>query len=252
MSKWPFLLGDALLLGLALLLYTQSRRPMSAGELFACILCVAVGAGCGVWPFVLEYRVLAKLMVADQLLTAAGEIGKLEQFADQVRSATGCWQTVQESADKTARSAKEIADRMTAEMKAFSEFIRSASEGEKSALRLEVEKLRRAETDWLQVLVRVFDHTYALHQAALRSGQPTLIEQLGQFQSACRDAARRVGFTPFIAAPAEPFDDQRHQLAKGESKPSTDAAVDETVATGYTYQGKILRPALVRLRNGSG
>jgi molecular chaperone GrpE (heat shock protein) len=203
-------------------------------------------------PFLLEYRLAVKLAEAHALTTVVAQMKDLETVAGQISGATGRWQTVQESADKTARSANEIADRMTAEMKGFSEFIQSANEGEKSALRLEVEKLRRAETDWLQVLVRVFDHTYALHQAALRSGQPTLIEQLSQFQTACRDAARRVGFTPFVAAPAEPFDEQRHQLAKGESKPSTDAAVDETVATGYTYQGRILRPALVRLRNGSG
>jgi molecular chaperone GrpE (heat shock protein) len=99
--------------------------------------------------------------------------------------------------------------------------------------------------------VRMLDHTYALHRAALRSGQPTVIEQLGQFQNACRDAARRVGLAPFVAAPAEPFDAQRHQPANEEVKPATDATVDETLATGYTYQGRILRPALVRLRNGS-
>ena len=58
-------------------------------------------------------------------------------------------------------------------------------------VRLEVEKLRRAEGEWLQVLVRVLDHVYALHLGALRSGQPNLIEQLSNFQNACRDAARR-------------------------------------------------------------
>ena len=251
LSKWPFLLGDVLLLGLASLVYAQSKPPMSAWELCTCTLCVAVGAGCAVWPFVLEYRVLTRLMVAEQLTSAAAEIQKLEQFAGQISNATGLWQTVQESADKTANSAKEIADRMTTELQRFNEFLRSASEGEKAALRLEVEKLRRAEADWLQVLVRMLDHTYALHRAALRSGQPTLIEQLGQFQNACRDAARRVGLAPFVAAPAEPFDPQRHQPANEEVKPAADAAVDETLATGYTYQGRIFRPALVSLRNGS-
>jgi molecular chaperone GrpE (heat shock protein) len=250
LAKWPFLLGDVLLLGLALLIYTQSRRPMGTWELFACTFCVAIAAGCGILPFLLEYRVLTKLLVADQVSDAAAEIQKLEAFAGQIRHATGLWQTVQESADSTARNAKEIADRMTAELKDFSAFIQKANEGEKSALRLELEKLRRAETDWLQVLVRMLDHTYALHQAALRSGQPRLIEQLGQFQTACRDAARRVGLAPLIATPAEPFDEQRHQLAPGEAKPPPAATIEETLASGYTYQGRILRPALVRLQNG--
>jgi molecular chaperone GrpE (heat shock protein) len=251
LSKWPFLLGEVLLLGLAFLVCAQGHRPLGAWELFTCTLCVTVGAGCALLPFLLEYRVLTRLLVAEQLASATADIQKLEQFAGQIRHATGLWQTVQESADKTAKNAGEIADRMAAQMKDFNEFVRSANEGEKAALRLEVDKLRRAEADWLQVLVRMLDHTYALHRAALRSGQPTLVDQLGQFQHACRDAARRVGLAPFVAAPAEPFDAQRHQLSNADLKPAADAVVAETLATGYTYQGRILRPALVSLRNGS-
>ena len=113
-----------------------------------------------------------------------------------------------------------------------------------------MEKLRRAENEWLQVLVRMLDHVYALHVGALRSSQPTLIDQVGNFQSACRDAARRVGLTPFIAGEAEPFDDQRHQVVDGKAKPASGSVIAETIAAGYTFQGKLLRPALVRLANG--
>ncbi len=133
-------------------------------------------------------------------------------------------------------------------MKAFTEFMQRANDSERATLRLEVEKLRRAEADWLQVLVRMLDHVYALHQGALRSGQPNLIEQLGSFQNACRDAARRVGLTPFAPNEAEPFDAQRHQLVEDGAQPPPDAVVAETIAAGYTFQGRPLRPALVRLR----
>ena len=142
--KLPFLFSAVLLVGLAVLIFVQSGRPMGAAELFACTLCVAAGAGCAVLPFVLEYRVLTRLRVADQVADAASEIRKLEQFAAQISHATALWQTVQGAADKTANQAKEIAACVAAEMKEFSEFLQSANEGEKSALRLEVEKLRRA------------------------------------------------------------------------------------------------------------
>jgi molecular chaperone GrpE (heat shock protein) len=250
LSKWPFLLSDVLLLGLALLIFVQGKLPRSPWELLACTLCVAVGAGCGVLPFILEYRVLTKLILADRLADATAEIHKIERFAAQISNATSLWQNVQESADKTAAAAGAIADRMAAEVKDFNEFLRQADESEKSALRLEVGKLRRAEGDWLQVLVRLLDHVYALHQAALRSRQPSLIDQLAQFQNACRDTARRVGLTPFVAAPAEPFDQQRHQLMDADAKPEAGAVVEETLATGYTFQGQLVRPALVRLSNG--
>jgi molecular chaperone GrpE (heat shock protein) len=252
LAKWPFLLGDALLLSLAYLVFAQSKLPMSGWEIVTCAGCVIIGAGCGLLPYVLEYRVLTRFIVADQLISATSEIQKLEHFATQIGNATGQWQTIQEYADKTAQRVKEISERTAAEAREFSEFFKQANEGEKSALRLELDKFRRAETEWLQVLVRMLDHIFALHKAALRSGQPPLAEQIGLFQNACRDAARRVGLTPFVAEPAEGFDEQRHQVMQGDSKPAPGTLVDETVATGYTFQGKILRPALVRVLNRKG
>jgi molecular chaperone GrpE (heat shock protein) len=172
----------------------------------------------------------------------------LEGVAAQIQGATGQWQTVQEHSDKTATAAREIAERMTAEVQSFTEFMQRANDGEKATLRLEVEKLRRAEADWLQVLVRMLDHVYALRVGAQRSGQPKLIEQLGNFQNACNDAARRVGLTPFVATDTDAFDAARHQLVEGDAKAAAGSRIGETVAAGYSFQGKLLRPALVRLR----
>lgn len=250
--KWPFLLGDALLLGLAWFIFSNRRPPMTDWEIFGYILCVALGATLAIIPFVLEYRAGIRLEESEKLATTVSQIQGVEEIASRISEATARWQTIQESADKTNRGASEIAERMAAEVKGFTEFMAKANDGEKSALRLEVDKLRRAEAEWLQVLVRMLDHVYALHHAALHSRKPALIEQLGRFQSACRDAARRVGLTPFVAESSEPFDSRRHQLADADHQPAADSIVQETLATGYTFQGKLLRPALVRLRNGDG
>lgn len=233
-----------------MLIVLQSRLPMGPWEIVSCTLCIAFGAGCSLLPYILEHRVIVKLAMADRLADVTSEIQNLDAVAAQIGTATSRWQTVQESADKTAAVAKEIAGRMAGEVQEFNRFLQASNDGEKSALRLEVEKLRRAESDWLQALVRMLDHVYAVHQGAVRSQQPTLIDQLGQFQNACRDAARRVGLAPFVPGPDEPFDPARHQLVDGGSSPESDAVVSETVAAGYTFQGKLLRPALVRLGSG--
>jgi len=248
LSKWPFFLGDALLLGMAGFIALQNGFTLGHWELCFVVLSVAAGALLGITPFVLEYDALVKLAEADALTTVVSQLHNLEGIAAQITGATGRWQDAQDQADLTARSAKEIADRMTAEAQSFTEFMQKASDSERATLRLEVEKLRRAEADWLHVLVRMLDHIFALHQGALRSGQPGLIEQLGNFQNACRDAARRVGLTPFAANEAEPFDPQRHKLFDGATKPAPDAVVAQTIATGYTLQGRLIRPALVSLR----
>jgi len=47
LPKWPFVLGDALLLGLGAFIYFQSTRPMGSWEILGCTLCVALGGALG-------------------------------------------------------------------------------------------------------------------------------------------------------------------------------------------------------------
>ncbi len=248
LPKWPFFAGDALLLGAAYFIYARSELPMSQGQMALAALCVAAGALFGIVPFLLEYRVMARVAEAAGLTTVISQVQKLEDLAAEIRNATAQWQAVQEQADRTVDAAQSIAERMTAEVKSFAEFMQRVNDTEKANLRLEVDKLRRGEGEWLAILVRVLDHVYALHQAGLRSRQPSLMEQLTHFQNACLDAARRVGLAPFSPEPDEPFDTQRHQAVDANGKAPDGALVSQTLATGYTFQGRFLRPALVRLR----
>ena len=248
-TKWPFFLGDALLLGLAYFVCWQGKTPLGRWEIATAGSCVTLGALLGILPFLLEYRALLKRIETSALGTATEKIQNLEMLASQISGATNHWQSAQDQADKTAALASEISERMAVEVREFTAFMQKINEGERATLRLEVEKLRRAENDWLNVLVHMLDHVYALHLGAERAGQTHLIGQLGRFQNACRDVARRVGLVPFGAAHQEMFDAQRHQWADGDSPPAG-ALVSEMVATGYTFQGKPLRPALVRVGNG--
>jgi molecular chaperone GrpE (heat shock protein) len=250
LPKWPFFLGDVVLLALAYFIYFESRLPLGHWEMTACGICVALGALLGVLPFLLDYRALNKAVEAEALGAVSDKILNLERLAAQISSATNAWENVHLQAEKTSMAAKEITERMAAEVRDFTEFMQKINEGEKATLRLEVEKLRRAEGDWLQVLTHVLDHVYALHSGAVRSGQPRLVEQLSQFQNACRDAARRVGLTAFAPTAGDAFDPRRHKSADGDSPPPAGAAITETLATGYTLQARVVRPALVRIESG--
>ena len=106
--------------------------------------------------------------------------------------------------------------------------------------------IRRGEADWIQVVVRMLDHTFALHSAAAHTGQTAFTAQLAQFQNALRDTARRVGLTPFTAAVGEPFDAARHRTSDSQ-QPEPGDTVGETLATGFTFRGQLIRPALVAL-----
>lgn len=251
MPKWPFFLAEFVMiaLGCALIKFAQNLLPHWQ---WVAVACVALGVVLGIIPFIYDYYLMEKLIETNALGAVADKIEHLNQFSAQISAATARWAAVQEStgenAEKTAVAAKQIADKMGAEVKEFSEFMKKMNDSEKATLRLEVEKLRRGETEWLQMLVRILDHVYALYSAAARSNQPRVAEQISQFQNACRDTVRRIGLLSFAGQLDEPFDPERHQLVDANQKPFDGAVIAETIGVGYTFQGKLLRPALVRLR----
>ena len=253
--KWPFLVGDGLLMAFGFLLVLHLPAPIRYWEIAAGCICVVVGAILGVIPFILDYHAAGKALEVNALGAVADRIGNLEQLSGQISSATSQWAAMEESvrgqADKTTVAAKAIADRMTNEVIEFSDFMKKMNDSEKATLKLEVEKLRRGEADWLQVVVTVLDHVYALHLAATRSSDPKFSGPITNFQNACRDAARRIGLAPFVAAPGEPFNAERHQVLNATEPPPAGSVVAETVGCGYTYQSRLLRPALVRLQDPS-
>jgi molecular chaperone GrpE (heat shock protein) len=247
-SKWPFLIGDALLLAAAYFLIQHAPHPIGRWEIVTAAACVALGAVLGAVPFILDYYAIVKVIEAGALGSIAEKIQNLEKLASQISSATNEWMNAQTQAEKTAAGAKEISDKMAEEVRQFSGFMQKMNDSEKAALRLEIEKLRRGEAEWLQVVVRILDNVFVLHAAVAHSGQPKLAEQISYFQNACRDAARRIGLVPFNAEPDEPFNAERHQAVGTEEKPPATAVVAETVRAGFTFQGRLLRPAQVRLR----
>lgn len=248
LAKWPFFLGDLVLLAVAVFIVNSSPRPLGPWPLFFLVAAALAGAWLAVMPFLNEYRAGLKFAEADRLATTVQQMEKLNALGQQISFATAQWQAVQEQADRTLATGRDIKDRFTAEAQAFKDFLQKANDTERANLRLELEKYRRAEGEWLQAMVRVLDHVFALYRAAVRSGQPNLVQQLSSFQNACRDAVRRLGLVPFEAVVDAPFNEKIHQLADAEAKPPAQARVEETLATGYTFQGQLLRSAVVGLK----
>jgi len=245
-SKLPFIFGDLLLLASAgyIALYGAS---LGKWQYAAMVAAVAFGAWLAVWPFVLEFRALTKLLESSALGSVTEKIKDLDKVAASISNAVTEWQHLQQSATQTVTAAEHIAERMTAEARNFGEILSRMNETEKNHLRLEVEKLRRAEGDWLGITVRILDHIHALHQAGVRSGQRNIVEQLSNFQHACRETARRIGILPVMPQTEIPFDPRAHRLLD-DSTPDDGAIITEVVAPGYTFQGQIVRLPVVSVK----
>ena len=247
LPKWPFLLSDALLLGVAAWLGLQG--PPTDSVRLAIVLCVIVGAVVAIVPFVLQYRTTMRMAEVRSLMSISEHMNQIRSFSNQISFAAAQWQVVRDQADQTVTTAKHLAESVATEAKAINDFLKEADTAEKKQLRLEVDKFRRAEAEWLQIVVRLLDHVFALHQAAVRSGQQRIIDQLNLFQHACRDTVRRVGLVPFAPAADEPFDEKIHQPNEENGTPASGARIERTLAAGFTYQGQLLRPALVSLKS---
>jgi molecular chaperone GrpE (heat shock protein) len=248
-SKLPFIIGDLLLVATAAYVAIFGTF-LGQWQYVAIVAAVAFGAWLMVWPFVLEFRALTRLVESAALTDVTAKVADLDKVAESITNATAEWQRLQINASHAVAAAEHVAERMTSEARNFGEFFTKLNESEKAHLRLEVEKLRRAEGDWLGIIVRILDHVHALHQAGLRAGQRNVIDQLTHFQSACRDTVRRIGLMPIVPEPGTPFSASAHQLLDG-AKPAEDALLAEVLAPGYTFQGQVIRLPVVSLKNGT-
>lgn len=251
LNKLPFLVADAVLILTAATLVVAGGRPLGGWEMLAVAACGALGGWLAVLPFLKEYEASIRWAETGRLAETTARLDQLDVVAERIASATSQWQSVQDRATQTAELARGVVDRLAREAETFAGVVQRTSEGDRQTLKLEVEKLRRIEGDWLQAVGRVMDHVFALHVAAVRSGQRGLVEQIDRFHAACREALKRVGFMPIVAAPDEPFDPRKHQLPEGGEVPPG-SLVDETVAPGFVFQGRLLRPIIVRLAGGAG
>lgn len=255
LGRWPtvipFLISAVVLDVIGWYIMKTSPHPISnlTGGLVA--ICVVSGGILSVLPFMFDAKASLRMDELDSLAISTRQIKDVQKVVDTISTATAQWMTVQEHSERSVDAAQKISDDMTAEARRFSEFMAQSNDREKGTLKLENEKLKRGEADWLQVLVMMLDHVFALHQAALRSGKDNVAEQLTSFQAACLDAARRVGLSQFAAQPGEAFDAERHQWVQGDSEPPADGKVAMTVAAGYTMQGQQIRRAVVELEGAT-
>ena len=247
--KWPFLLGDLLLLGVAAAIGWQCRSgamPYSPAYVGLIVAAVALGAWLLCRPFLREHEAAVRAGEQTNLAGTLAQIRHLEGAGQQVAGAAAQLTAAGQSLSGFETAARELTGKIAEERLAFSQFLQNVNDQEKQATRLELEKLRRAEQEGLQVIVHLLDHTYALFQAGARSGQPGLVQQLRNFRGACLDAVRRLGLVSYEAEAGIGFNPDAHEAHDGREVPAG-TPIAGTFACGYTFRGAPLRRIVVVL-----
>src|SRR5271168_3850765 len=106
LPKWPFFLGDAVLLILACFFLSVNHGAMP--ETLLALFCALMGSLLAVTPFVLEYHAAVKMVETGALVSILSQIQNAEEIAKQIGGATSQWQGIQEQAVNTAAIAKEL------------------------------------------------------------------------------------------------------------------------------------------------
>ena len=246
-AKIPFVIGDLLLLAMAGWIIWDTGGLPGGYLLMTVVGCLVVGMFFSVLPFLLDYRAELKREEINEFQNVAEQLKSLTHLEEHIRHATSQWQSIQDHCLKTVEDAGQIGKTMAEESQRFAEVMQSMNVSEKEHLRVEVEKLRRGERDWLQGVVRVLDHVFSLHKAALQSGQEKLIHQISNFKHAVTDVVRRMGLVQHNAELGATYNSELHQILNKENEQFNEAAVAETLAPGFTFQGRMVRLPLVKL-----
>lgn len=251
-ARWPFVVGDGLLLGSA----GWVAWALHGGQLewgVGAVGCVVGAVAAGAWtlatPFLREHEAAVRRAEHAGLADTLRQVRQWEAAAAGMAASAGDIQTGQKALEGARAAVEAAAGRLAEERRAVGELQGRMLEQERQTMRVELEKLRRGEEETVRVLCHVLDHNYAVYQAGQRSGQPALVQQLGQYRAACLDAVRRLGLVAHEARPGEAFDPARHEVAEG-ARPAGEAVVRGTVACGYTYRGAGIRPIIVTVGGG--
>ncbi|HXB02801.1 MAG TPA: hypothetical protein VNV15_08300 [Opitutaceae bacterium] len=116
MPKWPFLAGDALLLGLALAIGFYSHNPFAGKPLILIVACVALGAVLGTWPFIADYESKRNEALDERQRGLEALAHTITSSAEQISIAAQSLPGIAETAAKNLKLAEQLPTRLQEKM----------------------------------------------------------------------------------------------------------------------------------------
>ncbi|MDB6055501.1 MAG: hypothetical protein JWN25_3024 [Verrucomicrobiales bacterium] len=247
LPKWPFFLADLVLLTFAAVSMLRVGGPNTSTDRLIWIGTVCIGCLISLVPYLYTGA-------SSSENTSAADDERLEELKLAVQnSGEKLPDLLVPHLDKMQAALHErflgIEAGVQASRKSFDGLITVLNQQQSAELahaRLETEKLRKGDGEWLQLVVHLMDQAFALFQAAVNSGQHAVAQQLSLYYSHCRDLVRRKGLVPLLPEPGTPFNGDEQMITEG-TRAAEDSKIASVVVPGYTFQKQIVRKALVTL-----
>ncbi|MBK8479324.1 MAG: hypothetical protein IPL39_24505 [Opitutaceae bacterium] len=143
--KWPYFLGDGVLLVLAGLIGLLAPSPLSATALSMIFGCVALGSVLGVLPFLLDFAAGQHEAEAALQLKLEAQNTRLHQSAETIASIAGQLKSAHEATARAVHTAETLPYRLQEKIAEFTTQLQTRDDEEKATMLKELEALRDAE-----------------------------------------------------------------------------------------------------------
>ncbi|MBW7895204.1 MAG: hypothetical protein H3C27_08830, partial [Opitutaceae bacterium] len=227
LPKWPFLVGDAALLGIAVLIALRSPQPFPATVILTIAGCVALAALLGTIPFLSDYAARQDEALNERQRNLEALTRTLGDAAEQISIAANGLHELNDLAQKQLHQAQQLPKQLSAQLHDHDRQLNEAAMKENATLREQVETLRAAGIADLKSATAQLREA----SAALTKHETALAQQL--------DAAQ-VAMTRLPGA----LDQARDETVRALDKARI-AAVEQLVAAGNVLKDNLAAPPVV-------
>ncbi|HUG09577.1 MAG TPA: hypothetical protein VMM36_01115 [Opitutaceae bacterium] len=197
--KWPFLLGDAALITVAVAIWLLEEGPLSDTALVIIFSCFFLGTALAITPFLLDFSTARQddLFEAREGLESLAQ--KLSESADFIGTVAGQLHAINEANQKAIHLAEALPYKMQEKIGEVAQLVQQGQDEEKEAMAAELEELRENESRHLETAI---DKARASLDAAVKrveAAEKALGAAIAAFESRTAAAAAP---TP-VAAPVK-------------------------------------------------
>ena len=230
LPKWPFLIGDAALLGAAWLIGTHSNTPLPSEAVFAIAGCCVCAVITGAIPFLADYARKQDVALDERQRSLESLARTASTAAEQISIAAAGFNEIAELVQKNIRHAEQLPQKLHEKIAEFQARLALTTDEEKEELERELASLRSSESEKLESIadkVARASADWAKVESAVQKQGSATKALLGQFDESVAQFEKRIdqfehriarlGGNPESAAGAAPI----HPASK--PHPSSDA-----------------------------
>jgi len=195
LPKWPFLIGDAALLGAAWLIGSHSNTPLPSEAVFAIAGCCVCAVIMGAIPFLADYarKQDEALDVRQRSLESLARTASTA--AEQISIAAAGFNEIAELVQKNIRHAEQLPQKLHEKIAEFQTRLALATDEEKEELERELAALRSSESEKLESIADKVARAaadWAKVESSIQKQGSATKALLGQFDESVSQFEKRI------------------------------------------------------------